>query len=285
MAPGIPAAPAPEAGYRYRRQRHHPGRRLVIRRSKRCLLWCARSPRGRDVSEVYGETPAGPPSLEGQSSSLGLPGPRNAAGSDHPSESLRESTWARNGPPHVRAGGAHPPCTDEAWSWYACVPGARTFAGGEHPLALSEGSNMCPPSRTSPQENREEKQGPSPGELVGHSGHQFWLSLGRRIALWIRGLRALPVWNVHGGRARRRQKPNTDSSYEQRVADARSRMRVARLEADRTAAEYRAIVAEAVTHWKLHDGLSTRRAALRLGLSEGALRDLLRPPGRARRAS
>lgn len=217
---------------------------------------------------------------------LGLPGSRNAARRDRASGSPRESARARDGPTRVRAGGAQFPCTCEVSSWYACVPGARTFAGGEHSLALSEGSRMRPCARTSRQRSKkEEEQQPCPGRVVERSGRQVWLSLGRRIRLWIRGLRVLSVGNVLGGRARRRHKPTADSSLEQRVADARSRMIVARLEADRAAAEYRAVVAEAVAHWRLQDGLSARRAALRLGLSEGALRDLLRPPGRARRAS
>ena len=70
----------------------------------------------------------------------------------------------------------------------------------------------------------------------------------------------------------------------ERVERARARMRKARTEADLAAAHYRAAIAEVVHEWQ-HNGISIRKAAVRLEVSEGALRDLLRPPGQARRSS
>lgn len=56
----------------------------------------------------------------------------------------------------------------------------------------------------------------------------------------------------------------------------------AREAADDAAALYRRTVQEAVTQWKAN-GLSTRACAARIGITEGALRDLLRPAGVSRR--
>jgi hypothetical protein len=64
---------------------------------------------------------------------------------------------------------------------------------------------------------------------------------------------------------------------------ARASMNAARVVADQAAATYRSRVRDAVTAWKL-DGLSLRKSADRLGITEGALRDLLRPDGLSRRA-
>lgn len=105
------------------------------------------------------------------------------------------------------------------------------------------------------------------------------------VARWILGLINVSVAQRPEESASRRRQRRLGTPHERRVTEARTRMQAARLEADRAAADYRAVVAQAVDHWKRRDGLSIRRAALRLGLSEGALRDLLRPPGRARRAS
>jgi DNA-directed RNA polymerase specialized sigma24 family protein len=64
---------------------------------------------------------------------------------------------------------------------------------------------------------------------------------------------------------------------------ARASMNSARVAADNAAAAYRSQVRTAVTAWK-SDGLSLRKSAERLGITEGALRDLLRPDGLSRRA-
>lgn len=64
---------------------------------------------------------------------------------------------------------------------------------------------------------------------------------------------------------------------------ARASMNAARVAADNAAASYRSSVRSAVTAWKA-DGLSLRKSAERLGITEGALRDLLRPDGVTRRA-
>ncbi len=64
---------------------------------------------------------------------------------------------------------------------------------------------------------------------------------------------------------------------------ARASMHSARVAADQAAASYRASVRSAVQAWK-SEGLSLRKSADRLGITEGALRDLLRPDGLSRRA-
>jgi len=76
--------------------------------------------------------------------------------------------------------------------------------------------------------------------------------------------------------------PEEDSVL-QRVALARAGMNAARVHADVAAASYREAVRDAVTAWRQREKLSLRKCADRLGITEGALRDLLRPPGAARR--
>ncbi len=63
----------------------------------------------------------------------------------------------------------------------------------------------------------------------------------------------------------------------------KSKMLSARIQADQAAASYRASVRIAVEKWRA-GGLSLRKSADRLGITEGALRDLLRPEGASRRA-
>lgn len=70
----------------------------------------------------------------------------------------------------------------------------------------------------------------------------------------------------------------------QRVALARAGMHAARLRADLAASAYREAVRDAVASWRRLEKLSLRKCAERLGITEGALRDLLRAPGEARRA-
>jgi len=60
-------------------------------------------------------------------------------------------------------------------------------------------------------------------------------------------------------------------------------MIAARVAADHAAAEYRAAVRKAVEQWRA-EGSSIRKSADRLGITEGALRDLLRPDGQSRRS-
>jgi hypothetical protein len=60
-------------------------------------------------------------------------------------------------------------------------------------------------------------------------------------------------------------------------------MIAARVAADQAAAQYRASVRSAVEQWR-EEGSSVRKCAERLGITEGALRDLLRPDGQSRRA-
>lgn len=55
-------------------------------------------------------------------------------------------------------------------------------------------------------------------------------------------------------------------------------MQAAREEAFVAAAEYRAAVRDAVSQWRA-EGTSLRQCASRIGVTEGALRDLLRPEG------
>ena len=69
----------------------------------------------------------------------------------------------------------------------------------------------------------------------------------------------------------------------EKVLLARSQMSAARVIADQAAAKYRAEVRKAFESWKT-EGLSLRKSAERLGITEGALRDLLRPEGVSRRA-
>jgi len=60
-------------------------------------------------------------------------------------------------------------------------------------------------------------------------------------------------------------------------------MIASRATADQAAAAYRARVRSAVEQWRA-EGSSIRKCAERLGITEGALRDLLRPDGESRRA-
>ena len=69
-----------------------------------------------------------------------------------------------------------------------------------------------------------------------------------------------------------------------RVVLRRAAMTTARTYADAAASAYRDAVRDAVATWKAAEGLSLRKAAARLDITEGALRDLLRAPGQARRA-
>lgn len=69
-----------------------------------------------------------------------------------------------------------------------------------------------------------------------------------------------------------------------RVAAAKQREKETRQIAENAAAEYRREVASAVAEWR-HEGLSVRKCAARIGITEGALRDLLRPAGTPRRAA
>lgn len=74
-----------------------------------------------------------------------------------------------------------------------------------------------------------------------------------------------------------------DDSYRLSVSSARASMIAKRIAADAAASEYRAAVRAAVEHYKA-SGLSLRKSADRIGISEGALRDLLRPEGSPRRS-
>lgn len=65
----------------------------------------------------------------------------------------------------------------------------------------------------------------------------------------------------------------------------RARMETARAQLELAALEYRRAVAAAVEKWRRDESLSLRKSAARLGISDGALRDLLRPPGSSRRGS
>lgn len=107
----------------------------------------------------------------------------------------------------------------------------------------------------------------------------------RRIRQWARRSRVWP-WRVATDQAAATRNETKQEPMEQpleRVERARARMREARTEADVAAAHYRAAIAQVVQEWQ-HDGISIRKAAVRLEVSEGALRDLLRPPGQARRS-
>ena len=68
---------------------------------------------------------------------------------------------------------------------------------------------------------------------------------------------------------------------EQLIAAARQRELEARALAEQAARDYRRTVARVIAEWKAQ-GISKRRAAQRIGISEGALRDLLRPEGQTR---
>jgi hypothetical protein len=68
-----------------------------------------------------------------------------------------------------------------------------------------------------------------------------------------------------------------------RVAAAKHRELEARKIADAAAADYRKTVRDAVAEWRA-GGASLRACAERMNITEGALRDLLRPDGTPRRA-
>jgi hypothetical protein len=59
-------------------------------------------------------------------------------------------------------------------------------------------------------------------------------------------------------------------------------MHSARAASEQAAANYRHTVRIAVTQWQ-KQGLSLRKSADKLGITEGALRELLRPEGKSRR--
>lgn len=61
-------------------------------------------------------------------------------------------------------------------------------------------------------------------------------------------------------------------------------MNAARAQLELAALDYRREVARAVEAWR-REGVSLRKCADRLGISDGALRDLLRPAGTSRRGS
>jgi hypothetical protein len=63
---------------------------------------------------------------------------------------------------------------------------------------------------------------------------------------------------------------------------ARTQMITARINADQAAASYRAEIRKAVEIWKRENN-SLRKCAEKLNITEGALRDLLRPEGTSRR--
>lgn len=69
---------------------------------------------------------------------------------------------------------------------------------------------------------------------------------------------------------------------EEEIKRARIDMLATRQSADEAAAAYRRTVAEAVEGWRA-GGASLRSCAKRVGITEGALRDLLRPSGAPRR--
>lgn len=69
-----------------------------------------------------------------------------------------------------------------------------------------------------------------------------------------------------------------------RLFAAKQRAIEARDLADKAAADYRVELRETVSTWR-YNGLSLRKCADKLGISEGALRDLLRPEGMPRRRS
>ena len=71
--------------------------------------------------------------------------------------------------------------------------------------------------------------------------------------------------------------------YLESVLIARTKMFTARVTADQAAANYRAEVRKAYDAWSAQ-GTSLRKSAEKLGITEGALRDLLRPEGVSRRA-
>jgi hypothetical protein len=59
-------------------------------------------------------------------------------------------------------------------------------------------------------------------------------------------------------------------------------MHTARAASEQSAANYRHAIRIAVTDWQ-KNGLSLRKSADRIGITEGALRELLRPAGQSRR--
>lgn len=69
---------------------------------------------------------------------------------------------------------------------------------------------------------------------------------------------------------------------EDEVRDAKIKMLAARQDSEEAAAEYRRAVSKAVELWRIA-GVSGRECARRLGITEGSLRDLLRPVGTPRR--
>lgn len=77
---------------------------------------------------------------------------------------------------------------------------------------------------------------------------------------------------------------NIHITGEQLIAAARQREVEARALAEQAARDYRRTVARIVAEWKTQ-GLSKRRAAQRIGITESALRDLLRPEGQTRSTS
>jgi len=76
----------------------------------------------------------------------------------------------------------------------------------------------------------------------------------------------------------------TEGTGVESVLLARARMNAARASLELAALEYRQQVAAVVARWRA-EGVSLRKSAERLGISDGALRDLLRPPGASRRGS
>ncbi len=75
----------------------------------------------------------------------------------------------------------------------------------------------------------------------------------------------------------------TIAFMEDQVKQARIDMLAARQTAEECAAAYRKTVSEAVEYWRAN-GVSLRECARRIGITEGALRDLLRPGGSSRSA-
>jgi len=65
--------------------------------------------------------------------------------------------------------------------------------------------------------------------------------------------------------------------------EARSKMLASRKEADKAAKEYRKVIREVTAYLIKTEKISQREVSRRLGISEGALRALLRKSGKSRK--
>lgn len=191
--------------------------------------------------------------------------------------------------PYARAGGAQQSQHSLIAGWLRACPGrALSFAVSTRSLR-AKGLAMSDCGHTTTITGRQDE--PSGTCRERRDARGGWLSRLWRIMKW------RPGWFHRGGpRVERHARESAVGSASVTthsvgsatdracVTSARERMLSAREESDRAAAEYRAVVSQVVTHWR-RSGISQRCAAERLGLSEGALRQLLRPPGQPRRPS